>query len=237
MRPFFSFYGSKYRIAKRYPAPVQNTIIEPFAGSACFSLHYYKRKIVLNDIDPIVFGVWDFLIKSSSVDILNLPILEIGQNVDDLKICQEAKHLIGFNLNKGKATPSKTLSKWARDIRYKNQFWSTNKRELIARQVNLINHWKITNKSYEQLENQNGYWFIDPPYQKKGYAYKQSEIDYKHLAKWSKNRNGTIIVCEGEKANWLPFQHFLNAKSNHKTKTNIEKVYIKNQSLQLTFLQ
>ena len=234
MRPFFSYYGSKYRIAKKYPNPKHDTIIEPFAGSACFSLRYYNRKIILNDLNPVIYGIWDFLIKSSSKDILDLPILEIGQNVDDLKICQEAKHLIGFNLDKGNSHPSKTLSKWAKDPRYKNQFWSENKKRMIASQVNFIKHWQITNKSYEQLENHNGYWFIDPPYQEKGYAYPHNKIDYAHLSIWAKNRNGTVIVCKGDNANWLPFEFLVEAKANIQTGHNVEKLFCINAHQQKT---
>jgi hypothetical protein len=32
LRPFFSFYGGKWRIARHYPTPKYDIIIEPFAG-------------------------------------------------------------------------------------------------------------------------------------------------------------------------------------------------------------
>ena len=35
----FYYYGRKKQIAKCYPKPNFNTIIEPFAGSAAYSLH------------------------------------------------------------------------------------------------------------------------------------------------------------------------------------------------------
>ena len=35
----FYYYGRKKQIAKYYPKPNFNTIIEPFAGSAAYSLH------------------------------------------------------------------------------------------------------------------------------------------------------------------------------------------------------
>lgn len=31
-------------------------------------------------------------------------------------------------------------------------------------------------------------------------------IDYFHLAKYCLNREGQVIVCENDKADWLPFQ-------------------------------
>ena len=39
MRPLFPFYGSKWRDAKRYGAPVFGHVVEPFAGSAGYSCY------------------------------------------------------------------------------------------------------------------------------------------------------------------------------------------------------
>ena len=34
LKPFFTYYGGKYRAAPKYPEPVHGSIVEPFAGSA-----------------------------------------------------------------------------------------------------------------------------------------------------------------------------------------------------------
>jgi hypothetical protein len=34
LRPFWRYYGGKWRAAPRYPRPTHDTIIEPFAGAA-----------------------------------------------------------------------------------------------------------------------------------------------------------------------------------------------------------
>lgn len=47
LRPFFRYFGSKWLVGKHYPAPMHETIVEPFAGSACYSLHHFDRKVVL----------------------------------------------------------------------------------------------------------------------------------------------------------------------------------------------
>ena len=96
LKPFFPFYGSKWRDAKRYAGPLTELVIEPFAGSAGYSTFYEPQQVLLNDVDPIICGVWDYLIKASMQEILKLPDLEVGQSVDSLDLPQEARWLIGF---------------------------------------------------------------------------------------------------------------------------------------------
>src|SRR5689334_4647899 len=63
LRPFFGYYGGKWRDAVRhYPQPEYETIVEPFAGSAGFSLRYFDRKVVLCELDPVLAAVWRYLI-------------------------------------------------------------------------------------------------------------------------------------------------------------------------------
>lgn len=38
LKPFWRYYGGKYRAAPRYPVPLHRTIVEPFAGAAGYSL-------------------------------------------------------------------------------------------------------------------------------------------------------------------------------------------------------
>ncbi len=226
MKPFFSFFGSKYRLARSlYPKPEHDMIIEPFAGSACYSLVHNTRSVTINDIDPVIVGVWDFLIGSSADCIRSLPLLEAGQSVDDLSVCQEAKWFIGFWLNKGTSRPCKTMSAWA--PKYPKQFWGEHKRSMVASQVHLINHWVTSNKQYYDLPNETACWFVDPPYQEAGTNYKHgsSGIDYKALGAWCANRSGQIIVCENQGADWLPFAGPETLK-NTRNKMTSEVAYV-----------
>jgi site-specific DNA-adenine methylase len=79
IRPLFPFYGSKWRDARRYPAPGESIVIEPFAGSAGYSLWYEPHRVWLYDVDPIVVGVWSYLIAATPRELLALPDLEPGQ--------------------------------------------------------------------------------------------------------------------------------------------------------------
>jgi site-specific DNA-adenine methylase len=57
MRPFFPYYGSKWNIARYYPAPATGVVVEPFAGAAGYATFYDCPRVDLYDADPIVAGV------------------------------------------------------------------------------------------------------------------------------------------------------------------------------------
>ncbi len=52
----FSYYGSKSKVVDLYPSPKFGKIIEPFAGSARYSLKYFDRDVLLVD-------KWEVIIK------------------------------------------------------------------------------------------------------------------------------------------------------------------------------
>jgi hypothetical protein len=61
LRPLFGFYGGKWRDAdKNYPPPQYRTIVEPFAGSAGYSVRYAHLDVVLCDVDPAITAVCEF---------------------------------------------------------------------------------------------------------------------------------------------------------------------------------
>ena len=217
LRPFFSFYGAKWRLAPTYPEPRHQKIIEPFAGSACYSLAYPEREIVLNDLDPIICGVWDYLIHATEEEINALPLL--FDHIQDINIPPEAKSLIGFWLNKGMTSPCNIPSKWMRDNKFPEQcnVWGEPVRRRIAVQLKYIRHWIIRNDSYTNLENESATWFIDPPYAgPPGRCYKFDKVDYTELAEYCLSRAGQTIVCEQDGADWLPFEWHRTTKAAKK---------------------
>lgn len=214
LRPFFSFYGSKWRVSNRYSAPRFNTIVEPFAGSAGYSLRHSNRKIILNDLDPVVYRIWRDLIRANADDVRSMP-----PNWEGIISMDESglRDMARFWLNKGASVPSNSPSSWMIDGRWGTQFWGNSKRDLIASQVEAINHWEVTNLSYRDIDVDSigeATWFIDPPYQgAAGRSYKQHKIDFSELADWCKSLRGQVIVCEQHGADWLDFMPFMNAKS------------------------
>lgn len=211
MKLFFTYYGGKYRIAKRYPQPTYETIIEPFAGSAGYSMRYSNKNVKLFDLNERVCGVWNFLINAKASEIMSLP--ELFEDVRDLKVCQEAKWLIGYWCNKGSCEPRNKPSTWMKSGVNPNSQWGAAIKNRIASQLDGIRHWTCEQKSFDKIENFSATWFIDPPYSaESGRLYTHNDIDYPALAKWSKSRNGQKIVCEMDGANWLPFEKFHTAK-------------------------
>jgi len=209
--PFFCYFGGKWRAAPKYPAPKHDTIIEPFAGAAGYSLNHASRRVVLYEVDPTIFGLWDYLIRVSPAEILALP-SEVD-HVDNVKVPEPARWLIGLWLNKGCSTPKKTPSTWAKSGERPNSHWGDAIKRRIAAQVPRIKHWQVHHTSYETAPNERATWFIDPPYQECGSTYRYRLDDYKSLAAWCQTREGQVMVCEEEGATWMPFQPFATIKA------------------------
>ena len=207
MRPFFPFFGSKWKLAARLGAPQREHVIEPFAGSAGYSVRREPRRVTLIEIDPVIAGLWRYLIRVSEREIMALP-AKIS-HLDELssRICQEPKWLIGFWLNHGLSAPGLSRSNWARQPRYAANFWSETRKSRIASQLKLIRHWTIIEGSYQEAPDIEAHWHVDPPYEVAGKSYRFNDIDRAALAQWCDSRRGFLQVCEHAGANWLPFEH------------------------------
>jgi len=212
LRPFFSYYGSKWAAAKRYPAPSGRTLVEPFAGSAGYSLRYPDRAVTLVESDPVVAGVWRYLISASAERVRELPDIAPGQDLRKVGGLEASeRNLIGFWLNRGVSSPRWRLSAWAsgKNVSAGN-FWGVRARERIASQLSAIRHWALIEGDYSAAPEADT-TFIDPPYQgRKGehYIHGSSGLDYASLGAWARQRRGLVVVCEAAGARWLPFRSF-----------------------------
>ena len=215
MRPFFSYYGAKWRIAPLYPPPRHRQLVEPFAGSAAYATTWHGCDVTLVDADEIVCGVWDYLIHVSAEEVRSLPIIGPGESVADVRAPQEARWLMGFWLNAGTTHPRLTPSAWTRNDESGRAGWSPATRERIARQVDGIRHWRVIHGSYESAPDVDATWFVDPPYQgPPGRRYRHHDIDYDRLADWCRGRRGQVIACEAAGADWLPFRPMARVKAS-----------------------
>ena len=217
LKPFFSYYGSKWRSIPKYPEPKYDTIIEPFAGSATYALHYSDREIILYEKNEDLVYLWNYLIEATPDEIMSLPVFGEFDHLDEIDVPYGARMLIGYSMQEAGASIRRQFSAWAKDDK-KNRMgiWNKDKRKRVAEQIEAINHWKCYHTPQLNLvPNREATWFIDPPYQDAGYCYKHSskQLDFQQLAIWSKTRNGQVIVCENEGADWLRFDYIYRNQS------------------------
>ena len=214
LRKMFSYYGSKSKIVDYYPPPKHKKIIEPFAGSARYSLKYWQNDVLLVDKYPVIVEVWNYLKNASEADILGLPKIEKHQRVSDFNLSHEEALFMGFCVVSAAAAPQDKPATFEGIPLNRNVLKHT------AANLYKIRHWEIKLGSYDELENEEATWFIDPPYQYGGEHYRESNknIDFAMLGEWCKSRNGQVIVCENTKADWLDFRKVTELNgARHKT--------------------
>jgi hypothetical protein len=207
----WSYYGSKGKIIDHYPRPKFGKIIEPFAGSARYSLKWFDRDVLLTDKYPVMVKIWQWLQICSVNDILSLPTPDTGDNLNDYAFdCEEAKWLMGFLIKGGMESPRLTVTNF-RDSEH-----IISQKKSIAKQLFKIKHWEIKESCYQGIPNQEATWFIDPPYQFGGEHYKHSSksIDFTALSVWCKARQGQTMVCENTKADWMDFKPMIDMQGS-----------------------
>jgi site-specific DNA-adenine methylase len=216
MRAFFPYLGSKILNAHKYPEPKYSTIIEPFAGSASYSILHHEHKIILVELDKVLVSIWELLISSSKRDILSLP-LELNKILD---LPEPEKNFIGFWWNRNSGFPSRLPTPKSQNKEYAHSYWSEKVRKRISEQVGLIKHWKIVHGHYTCAPVGNYTYFIDPPYQLIGSRYRHNckQIDYANLSKFCRQLSGQRIVCEGLRGQWLDFKPLYQIKSSMSNK-------------------
>ena len=200
----FYYYGRKKQIARHYPEPRHQTIIEPFAGAASYALHssYWKREVILVERDRRVAEIWRWLIESATEDsIRNLPNLRVGERSSEFLHIVHAATKMAFKYKRIKVTP----------VLERN--WEISKR-VMAASLHKVKHWRIIEDDYTSAPDIEATWFIDPPYKSEpgdGYAHGSSALDYEALANWVNKRRGQVICCEGEYGDYLPFVSLLSS--------------------------
>ena len=195
----FSYYGSKSKIWKKYPAPRYKTIIEPFAGAANYALghHAVADQVILIEKNPKIVAIWRWLQIASEDDIRRFPITEPGTPIPDVQP-PEAKWFLGLMLNQGSHSPKNFVGGF-KGVQKLN--W-----ERVITDVRKIRSWVILEGDYTSAPDMEATWYIDPPYQgQKLYPFGR-DLNYTKLAEWCKSRKGQVIVAENDTADWLPFQ-------------------------------
>lgn len=221
----FYYYGRKKQISRHYPSPEHNSIVEPFAGSAAYSLRAdnWKKEVILIEKDKQVCEVWNWLKDEATPEkINNLPNLKSGEKSSEFLHIIHAATKQAFKYKTIKVTP----------VLERN--WEISKR-IMSSSLYKIKHWSIQNSDFSEAPNIKATWFIDPPYKGQpgmGYRHNSDEINYELLAKWILGRKGQLICCEGENGDYLPFKQLLTMPGVA-GKKNLEKIYYRSESDQL----
>jgi len=240
MKPFFSYYGSKYRLCQQgfYPSPILgNVVIEPFAGSATYSVYHEPERAILVDKDSVIINIWNYLINASEKQILSLPTMG-EKHIYDFKdalseLPEVERNLIGFWTAKARPQPSKTLGGWFTTY-YKEKncrVWNEYVKDRIISQLPKIRKWRAIQGDYFILDslpfNSKKYtYFIDPPYSAAaGRKYKHNKINYHYLKWWIEQKKcSQIIACENQDLTyqWAEFnQSVLSRSANNRVKKEL----------------
>jgi hypothetical protein len=221
----FYFYGGKRRLARRYPAPAYDVIVEPFAGSAAYSMRHLVpasggalvERVILVEKDPRVCELWQRLLGMSEADLAAYPIPSAGERTSDFLLMTSACS------NRIARTQEMTVTDRMPAVL-----------ERMFKQMALVlpharDRIEIIEGDYTNAPDIEATWFIDPPYwvagraQSRGMGYADgcdsSSLDYESLAQWCRGRSGQKIVCEQSGATWLPFEHLRLARNSIGRKT------------------
>ena len=214
LHTFFAYFGSKWRSSKFYEPPRFETIIEPFAGSAGYSVRHHYKRVILVEKDPRVAAMWRYLLRVTPRELLALPDLPRDGVVDDLGVCEEARLLIAYNVNRGAGGPRQSFTEWS--VSSPHSVWGRTLRARLAAQVEKIRHWRLIEGDYSLAPDVEATWFIDPPYEELGEHYRHSaaELDFPALGAWCQARRGQVMVCENDGATWLPFRPLAMVQSS-----------------------
>jgi 16S rRNA G966 N2-methylase RsmD len=209
----FYYYGAKRRLARYYPAPEHSTIVEPFAGSAGYSMFWALKRpelrIVLIEKDPRTAAVWTQLLGLTPEQIEAYPVPAIGERTAD--------RFVMFAMASNATATCSSLTVTARV----HQEATRMRRGAAQLRRFLDGRVTVVCGDYTEAPDIEATWFVDPPYQAQERAAKtanpggrgygpgcrNADIDFDALASWCRARRGQVIACENAGADWLPFRH------------------------------
>lgn len=216
----FYFYGGKRRLARFYPPPQHSVVVEPFAGSAAYSVRHLQpvkgrravERAILIEKDPRVCDTWKRLLELEPQELLDYRIPEAGERTSDFLVMTAACS------NRIARTAEMTVTKRMPIVLNRML------RQVAAVLPYIKGRVEIIQGDYRAAPDIEASWFIDPPYhvhgrpQSRGMGYAEGcnsySLDYEALAKWCRERRGQKIVCEQEGAAWLPFHHLRLARNS-----------------------
>lgn len=228
--PLFKWFGSKWLSSKTLPAPIHDTVVEPFAGGAGYSLRHANKRVVISENDPHLFVLWSWLITTATESaIREIPIgVPEGTDIRTLGLTLGQATLLKTWQRTNNVGDCWTISPWGN----KPGQWTANTRARVAEEFHAVKQWLVFRDACYAFAHSStpATYFVDPPYQY-NYQYRQKPIDYGHLAELIQQLNGQKIVCEAvcpktdRVPTWLPFEFWgsritsrRKAENNHHSK-------------------
>ncbi len=209
--PLFKWFGSKWLSSRLLPEPQHNLIVEPYAGSAGYSLRHFTNRVIVWDDDCNLQTLWRFLVKASHFEILDIPIdIPEGTDIRSLGLSTGQAMLLKHWQRTNNVGNTWTTSPWG----HLPGQWTRNTRARIAAEVSAISHWEVKPIPWTLIDCT---YFIDPPYEYNyRYAFKREGFSHSELAKrvMAIEYPAQIIVCEAicpktrRTPSYLPFEFF-----------------------------
>ena len=201
----FPYFGSKHRLAPTYPAPMYDTVIEPFAGAAAYGMHWLERRprleLIIVERNPDIAALWRRLLEPNAAEhVLALPDVTKGDKCSDplIALTKGGVERVECIAN---GNPF-TVTDWIAER------WPGIRNRVAASCRIAAGRVTVIEGDYTDAPTTTATWFVDPPYQHQGHVYPHGSdaIDYAKLGAWCQTRPGQTIVTEAEPADWLPFE-------------------------------
>jgi len=226
----FYYYGAKKQLAKWYPSPIGNVIVEPFGGSAAYACFHLQRNKDLTAIiiekDARVISLWQKLLAMTPDEIREYPTPEEGCKVTDYFVMVCAT---GNAINKCKSMTVTPRMPRIFDI-MKSKVADTI--EMAGDRITVVEGDYTKSCEFDGSEVT---FFVDPPYAPnnrpskgsvygggKGYAKGccSESINYPEVASFCRARKGAVIACDYADASWMPFELLKSSTDSLKKKFN-----------------
>ncbi len=225
--PLFKWFGSKWSASRYYPEPSHDLIVEPFAGSAGYSLRHHRCSVVLTESNENLRELWRWLITDATEQqIRDIPTqIKEGTDIREIGLNRGQELLLKNWQRTNNVGNCWTISPWGN----KPGQWTDNTRARVASEHHLIEHWKVCDDGFKVIDDhrkqEDVTFFVDPPYQH-NYQYGSNAVDYHALASALLDTSGQLIVCEavcqktGKVPDWLPFEPFRKTVTSRRKDSN-----------------
>lgn len=233
--PLFKWFGSKWQSARHYPEPEHDRIVEPFAGSAGYSLNHVDRQVTIWEDDPNLFALWTWLLGALGQEILDIPVgVPVGVDIRTIGLNRGQQLLLKHWQRTNNVGECWTISPWG----HLPGQWTENTRARVAEEVYAIRHWQLAPPI--DLIDLPSTWFVDPPYLY-NYRYRKGlpDFDYDALSSFVQtvHSSSLVIVCEASRKSDGAAPGYLNFQPSHRSVTSRRKPSQSHHSNELIYIK